>query len=86
MKTQIKTKLVIAFATFAVALSSTAFAETVKPNKIVKPNVDTTTTQSTGPAVSTAKCGNGFMNFKMMKACADAESYPVNALSGMNLN
>ena len=81
-----KTKLLITLAAFAAVFSEAAFAETIKPIKMIKHPVDMTTTQSTGPAVGTGTCGNGFMNFKMMKACADAESYPVNALSGMNLN
>lgn len=86
MKTQMKTKLVIAFATFAVALSSTALAETVKPGKIAKPNVDITTTQSIEPVAGIMKCGDGLITFKMAKACGNANNYPVNALSGMNLN
>ena len=81
-----KTKLLIAVAALAVALSSTAFAETAKPNKIVKPNVDITTTQSIEPVAGTMKCGDGLLNFKMMKACGDANDYPVNALGGLNLN
>ena len=81
-----KTRLVIAVAAFAIALSCTAFAETAKPGKIVKPNVDTTTTQSIEPVAGTMKCGERLFDFKMMKACGDANNYPVNALSGMNLN
>ena len=86
MKTQMKTKLVIAVAAFAVTLSSTAFAETAKPNKNIKPNVDTTTTQSIEPVAGIMKCGDGLITFKMAKACGNANNYPVNALSGMNLN
>jgi hypothetical protein len=69
----------------ALTLSGTAFAETAKPAKQVK--LDTMTTQSIEGEMMTGetmKCdGTGF---KMMKACGDANKYPVNALSGMNLN
>ena len=84
-----KTKIVIAVAALAVALSSTAFAETAKPNKAIKPNVDTTTTQSIEPVDgqmnNRIQCGDGFMNFKTMKACGSANDYPVNPLGGLNL-
>jgi hypothetical protein len=66
----------------ALTLSGTAFAETAKPAKPIK--LDTMTTQSVETITETMKCDGA--GFKMMKACGDANKYPVNALSGMNLN
>jgi hypothetical protein len=83
MKTLSKTIITV----IALTLSGTAFAETAKPSKPLK--LDRMTTQSIETAGETMtgetmKCdGTGF---KMMKACGDASQYPVNALSGMNLN
>jgi hypothetical protein len=69
----------------ALTLSGTAFAETAKPAKPLK--LDRMTTQSIEDETmtgETTKCDDA--GFKMMKACGDANKYPVNALSGMNLN
>jgi hypothetical protein len=81
MKTLSKTIITV----LALTLSGTAFAETAKPAKHIK--LDTMTTQSIeGETMTgeTTKCDGA--GFKMMKVCGDASQYPVNALSGMNLN
>jgi hypothetical protein len=64
-------------------LSGTAFAETAKPIKPAK--LDTITTQSIELQSDQLKCGQGFADFKTMKACGNANAYPANPLSGMNL-
>ena len=82
MKTAITTSLVA----LALTVSASAFAETGEAKKPLPAKVDMTTTQSIEPAGDAFNCDKGFTGFKAMKACGDANSYPVNALSGMNLN
>jgi hypothetical protein len=83
-----KTTLKISMLALSLMISGAAFAGEAKDGvKPVKPaKVDMMTTQSIEPAAHASNCDVSFTGFKAMKACGDASAYPVNPMSGLNLN
>ncbi len=82
-----KNTLKISILALGLMFSGAAFAgetKPVKPAETVK--VDTLTTGSTEPSADNFKCNAGFADFKALKACNDGSAYPVNPMSGLNLN
>jgi hypothetical protein len=88
-----KTTLKISMLALSLIFSGAAFAGEAKDGvKPVQPQkMDMITTQSIEPVAiepeaDASNCDAGFTGFKAMKACGGASAYPVNPMSGLNLN